>query len=124
MTRLCPKCRVNPQRRPMPGARVAFCSACYATTRRAHVVATTARRKALRADARAAQGPLRCPKCGINPPRYTLTTAGVVPMCVACVDARWRDRQPVAREPRVDDLSSAEIDRRFHLALQQIRRRV
>jgi hypothetical protein len=67
-----------------------------------------------------------CPRCETHPPRYyQARLQGHTPLCAACHLARnqAKYRARVRRATGTDDLTPDAIDRRFHFALQQIRRR-
>jgi hypothetical protein len=80
---------------------------------------TTARRKARRAEARAALPPPMCPACGVNPPRRELGRPGKVPHCWDCYDERMA-RKYRAKGSR--DIPPEEIDRLFLAAKLEIRK--
>ena len=118
--RACPRCQMAPPRRPWNGfSRVALCVGCWKLERQHQHTKTTARRKALRAAARAALPPPMCPVCGVNPPRRQLARAGKVPHCQACYGERMARKY---RSKGKSDITAAEIERRYQAAMQQIRR--
>lgn len=65
-----------------------------------------------------------CPRCGKHPPRWPLAAVGRVPICAPCRRVVWRAKYARRLARRVpDDIPPEEIERRYHLALLQIRRR-
>lgn len=92
-------------------------------------------------------GRTQCPRCGVRPSRLRMVYRGVVPLCVECWQAgreaswaRWRARrnaalpmpppvpapqrfQPWGEGEPLQDISAAEIERRFAAAKAAIRRR-
>ena len=65
-----------------------------------------------------------CPRCGLAPPRYPAGRyQGRIPLCLGCMREKWKLKWQRRRARVNDDISPAEIDRRFAVALQQIRRR-
>jgi cytochrome c553 len=120
-TRVCPKCLVNPPRHQVLGSKVAMCVACWKVSEAAHQRATLAARLVRRVAAKALIVPV-CPTCGVNPPRYPPVRLSAIPACEACHEAKWA-RKYQAVKARVNDISAAEIERRFQLALKQTRQR-
>lgn len=117
---VCPKCQAAPCRRQV--GRRTLCVGCWQATRHAKWRATSAHRSQLRLAARGVK-PFICPRCQQDPPRMRpRSVMGRVPLCQRCFDARWA-HEYAQRAARSDDIPAAEIERRFQVALQQIRSR-
>lgn len=118
----CPTCNERPPRRPWSGfGRVSYCQPCWLAVRKSHEGATVKRRKAERAADRASRPAPMCSRCNVNPPRYFEGRPGKVPLCGECHHSRWSRKYRKALQ-NTSDLTAAQIDRAFDVALREIRR--